>query len=162
MEVAKDRVVCFHYTLKDADGNELENSHDGAPQVYLHGGDNLLPMLEQAMAGHTGGDHLTVELDAIDAYGVRRDDLVQRMATKHLRSRDRKLTAGSIAYIETREGPRPVTVLKVGRHQATVDANHPLAGRDLVFDIEITTVRDATADELAHGHAHGADGQAGH
>lgn len=162
MDIAKDRVVCFHYTLQDTDGHALENSHDGEPQVYLHGADNLLPMLENAMTGHSEGDRFTVALDAIDAYGVRRDDLIQRIATKHLRSRQRKLAPGSIAYIETREGPRPVTVLKVGRHQATVDANHPLAGRDLVFDIEITTVREATADELAHGHAHGADGHAAH
>lgn len=162
MKVENNKVVAFHYTLKNVEGTVIEASHDGEPSVYLHGARNILPALERALEGKTAGEQLSVTLDALDAYGPRQEGKVQRIAVKHLHSRDRKLRPGSIATIQTDQGQQQVTVLKVGKFQATVDANHPLAGQTLEFDLEITAVRDATPDELAHGHAHGIDGHSGH
>jgi FKBP-type peptidyl-prolyl cis-trans isomerase SlyD len=162
MKIEKNKVACFHYTLKTPEGTIIETSRDGEPGVYLHGAGNILPSLEKAMAELSEGDQITVALDALDAYGPRNEALVERIAVKHLKSRDRKLQAGSIATINSDKGQRQVTVLKMGKFQATVDGNHPLAGQSIVFDIEITAVRDASGEELAHGHAHGADGHASH
>ena len=104
-----------------------------------------------------------VNLAAAEAYGPRREELIQRVAIKHLQPvGGGRLRAGGIARVHTDRGWRQVTVLKLGKFQATVDANHPLAGRDVAFDIEVTAVRKATPEELAHGHAHGADGSDGH
>lgn len=162
MIIEKNKVVVFHYTLKNAEGTVIESSHDGEPAVYMHGAGNILPMLEKATAGHSAGEQLNVELEALDAYGPRKESLVRRIAVKHLKSRDRKLRAGSIASITSDKGNEQVTVLKMGKFQATVDGNHPLAGQAIVFDIDIKAVRDATEEELAHGHAHGPDGHASH
>lgn len=162
MSVQPNTVVGFHYVVTTPDGSELESSRGGEPAVYLHGAHNLFPQLERALAGKAVGDRIEVRLDSLDAYGPRREALVQQIAIKHLASKERKLKPGSRAWI-TRDGKQHmVTVVKVGKFQATVDANHPFAGKDLVFDVEITAVRDATPDEIAHGHAHGIDGSSGH
>ena len=162
MIIEKNKVVAFHYTLKNAEGTIIESSHDGEPGVYMHGAGNILPMLEKAMVGHSAGEQLNVALEALDAYGPRHESLVRRIAVKHLKSRDRKLRAGSVATIANDKGNEQVTVVKMGKFQATVDGNHPLAGQAIVFDIDVTAVRDATEEELAHGHAHGPDGSHGH
>lgn len=162
MKITNDTVVAFHYLLKNSEGTVLESSHDGEPSVYLHGARNILPMLEHQLAGHEAGDTFTVELDALSAYGPRKDTLVQKIAIKHLQPQQGKLKAGATALLKTDEGVHQVTVLKLGKFQATVDANHPLAGQDIVFDIEVKQVREALPEELAHGHAHGIDGHAGH
>lgn len=162
MNIENNKVVCFHYTLKSPEGTMIETTQGGDPAFYLHGAGNILPALEQAMTGGKPGQHISLELGPYDAYGPRNEALVERMAVKHLQSRDRKLRPGSIAVVNSDKGQRQVTVLKIGKFQATVDGNHPLAGQTIVFEIEITAIRDATPEELAHGHAHGADGNASH
>lgn len=156
MQIAKDTVVEFHYGLTDANG-EIENSRNHEPVLYLHGQPGLVDGLVEAMEGREAGDRFTVELTADQAYGPRRDNAVQKVQIKHLQGA-RKWKPGMVAMIQTDEGPRQVTVVKVGHSQAEVDSNHPLAGRDLTFDVEILSVREATPEELAHGHAHGAGG----
>ncbi|MEH6551856.1 MAG: FKBP-type peptidyl-prolyl cis-trans isomerase [Pseudomonadales bacterium] len=163
MELSKDRVGVFHYTLSNLQQETLESSHDGDPQVYLHGAGNIMPALERALEGKSEGDHVEVTLDAIDAYGLRKDDMIQRMPVKHLRPpKGGKLKSGGVAAIETKQGLRQVKIVKMGKFQATVDANHPLAGETLNFIIDISRVREANADELAHGHPHGEDGNVSH
>ncbi len=162
MKVEKNKVVCFHYTLKNTEGTVLEASHDGEPAIFLHGARNILPALEKSLDGKNIGAKLNVCLDALDAYGPRQEAKIQRIAVKHLKSADRKLRPGSIATIDTEQGQQQVTVLKVGKFQAVIDGNHPLAGQALEFDIEVSAVRDATEEELAHGHPHGPDGHSGH
>jgi FKBP-type peptidyl-prolyl cis-trans isomerase SlyD len=157
MEIDRHRVVAFHYTLRDAGGTELESSRGGEPSVYLHGANNLLPALERALTGRATGDTPSVSLAARDAYGSRDPARQQRVPVKHLLFRGR-LRPGMVVQVNTAEGHRPATVLKVGKFSADIDTNHPLAGRDLVFDIEIVDVREATAEEIAHGHAHGPGG----
>ncbi|KGE04620.1 FKBP-type peptidyl-prolyl cis-trans isomerase [Pseudohaliea rubra] len=157
MDIQRRTVVSFHYTLRDSKDEELETSRGGNPTVYLHGAANILPGLERALNGRTEGDVLTVSLDAADAYGPRDPQKQQRVPVKHLLYQGR-LRPGMLVQVNTAEGQRPATVLKVGKFSADLDTNHPLAGRDLVFDIEIVGVREATEEEIAHGHAHGPGG----
>lgn len=161
MQIDTATVVTFHYTLRTAEGQTLESSRDGEPTAYLHGAGNIIPGLEVAMAGHVAGDSFSTTVSPADAYGERHPDRVQRVPEKHLVYRG-KLREGDVVQLNTRDGLRPVTVTKVGRHSVDVDANHPLAGQTLVFDIEIVDVRAATTDEQAHGHAHGPGGHHHH
>ena len=157
LNIESGTVVSFHYTLRDSEGVELESSRGDEASVYLHGHNNLMPALEAAFDGRTAGDVFTVELAAGEAYGQRDPGNTRRVPVKHLAFRG-KLRPGAVVQLNTSEGMRPVTVIKAGRHSADIDTNHPLAGQALVFDIEISELRAATAEELAHGHAHGPGG----
>jgi FKBP-type peptidyl-prolyl cis-trans isomerase SlyD len=157
MQVSKDSVVTFHYSLYKADGELLESSRDADPTVYLHGANNIIAGLEIAMAGREAGEEFEVELPPEKAYGLRNEDKQQRVPIKHLIYTG-KLKPGIVAQLNTDQGRRSVTLIKVGRHSADVDANHPLAGEHLRFAIELIDVRPAKAEELAHGHAHGPGG----
>lgn len=156
MQIAKNSVVEFHYTLSDASG-EIESSRPHDPVLYLHGQPGLLEGLVEALEGRAAGDTFSIDLPVDKAYGPRKDNATQKVQVKHLQGA-KKWKPGMLAVIQTEQGPRQVTVVKVGLSQAEVDSNHPLAGRDLSFEVEILSVRAATEDELAHGHAHGAGG----
>lgn len=157
MQIEKNTVVSFHYRLYDSAGTELESSHDGDPSAYLHGAGNIIRGLEQALAGANAGDQVDTTLEAREAYGERNETLKQRVPVKHLMHKG-KLRPGMVVQLQTDQGARSVTVIKVGRHSADIDANHPLAGQALRFAVEIVDVRAATAEEQAHGHAHGPGG----
>lgn len=157
MKIESGTVVSFHYTLRNEAGKELESSHGSAPSVYLHGANNIIRGLETAMTGHESGDVFTVSLAPKDAYGMHDPGKMQRVPVKHLAYRG-KLEAGKVVQLNTSEGMRAVTVVKAGRHSADIDANHPLAGQTLAFDVEIVELRPATAEEISHGHAHGPGG----
>jgi FKBP-type peptidyl-prolyl cis-trans isomerase SlyD len=157
MQITDDTVASFHYTLRGEDGAEIENSREGEPIAYLHGHGNILSALEQGLAGHAAGDTLSLTLQPEEAYGRRREDFVQRVPLKHLHVTGR-LVPGMVVPVHTEHGARQVTVLKVGKFNVDVDMNHPLAGRVLTFDIEVLDVRAGSAEEIAHGHAHGAGG----
>lgn len=157
MKIESESVVRFHYTLRGEAGEELESSRGGEPSVYLHGANNVMRGLESAMTGKAAGDVFSATLAPAEAYGIRNPEKVQRVPVKHLVFKG-KLQAGKVVQLNTGEGMRAVTVLKVGRHSADIDTNHPLAGQALTFDVEILDVRAATADELAHRHAHGPGG----
>jgi FKBP-type peptidyl-prolyl cis-trans isomerase SlyD len=160
MKIERKKVVQFHYTLKDAEtGSEIENSRDGDPVAYLHGFNNVIKGLEAAMLGKQAGDSFSAEIAAKDAYGERNENSVQRVPIKHLLiKKNAKIKAGQVVNIQTDQGARQATVIKAGKFNVDVDTNHPLAGKALVFDIEVIDVRDATDDEVAHGHAHGVGG----
>lgn len=157
MIVEKNKVVTFHYTLKNAAGEEMESSRDKEPMSYLHGANSIIPGLEKAMQGHAAGDAFTATVKPEEAYGVRNENNVQRVALKRLKGVG-KLSPGQVLNLQTQKGPVQVTVLKVGRFNVDVDGNHPLAGMPLTFEVEITEVREATEEEQAHGHAHGPGG----
>ncbi|SDS50648.1 FKBP-type peptidyl-prolyl cis-trans isomerase SlyD [Halopseudomonas litoralis] len=156
MQIAKNSVVEFHYTLSDASG-EIESSRQHDPVLYLHGQAGLLDGLVEALEGREAGDVFSIDLPVDKAYGPRQENATQKVQVKHLQGA-KKWKPGMLAVIQTEQGPRQVTVIKVGLSQAVVDSNHPLAGRDLTFDVEILSVRAATEEELAHGHAHGIGG----
>jgi len=160
MSISKNNVVGFDYVLRDESGEELERSE--SPMVYLHGANNIIRGLEEALAGHSEGDDVTVTLPPERAYGLRRDDALQRVPIKHLLTKAKKYQAGQVVSVNTQDGRKDAVVAKVGRFNLDVDMNHPLAGKTLTFEVSITAVRDATGDELSHGHAHGIDGQHQH
>lgn len=157
MQISDKSVVSFHYSLKDDSGEELETSFNDQPSCYLHGADNIIRGLEAAMAGRSAGERFEVSLVPAEAYGARNEAMQQRVPVKHLVYKG-KLRPGMVVQLSTEKGMRSVTVNKVGRHSADIDANHPLAGRALSFSIEIVDVREATSDEVSHGHAHGPGG----
>lgn len=157
MLIEKDKVVSFHYRLCEGD-SELEHSREGDPMLFLFGHGGLIPGLEEAMAGREDGDSFSITVPPEKAYGHRSPDAVQRVPVKHFGKKGGKLRRGDVVALQTSQGPLDVTVLKVGKFMADVDANHPLAGRTLTFDIDIVGVRDATDEEIAHGHAHGPGG----
>ena len=161
MKIEKDRVVRFHYTLFEGGVSEqgsdaLETSKDREPLAILAGHGNIIPGLEQAMEGHEAGDSFSADIAAADAYGERRDNLTQRVPKKHFG--EQRLMPGMQVVLNTNFGPRAVTIQKVGMSVVDVDLNHPMAGKDLRFDIEVVEVREATAEELEHGHVHGEGG----
>lgn len=156
MQIVKDKVVSFHYKLSEGD-SELEQSHDGDPMSFLFGHGGLISGLEEAMAGRESGDSFSVTVPPEKAYGHYSPDAIQRVPVKHFGTK-KKLRRGEVVALQTSQGPLDVTIVKVGKFMADVDANHPLAGRTLTFDIDIVDVRDATGEEVAHGHAHGTGG----
>lgn len=161
MNIAQDSVVAFHYRLSEEGGSEIETSRDGSPSLYLHGHKNILPALEAAFEGRTSGDTFSVTLSPEEAYGTRRESHLQRIPIKHLMSSGTgkvKPKPGMVVSVQTNQGIRQVTVVKVGKFNVDADTNHPLAGKTLTFDIEIMEVRGASAEEKAHGHAHGVGG----
>jgi FKBP-type peptidyl-prolyl cis-trans isomerase SlyD len=157
MNISEHSVVSFHYTLKNAQGEQLETSREGDAMTYLHGAGNIIKGLEKAMEGKAAGDSFEVTVEPAEAYGERRAANIQRVAAKHFRNA-KALKPGQVIGLQTQQGPVQVTVVKVGRFNVDVDANHPLAGQSLTFEVEITDVRDATDEEKAHGHAHGPGG----
>lgn len=157
MIIEKDKVVQFKYTLKDASDTAIESSDDKVPMAYLHGHNNLLNGLEKEMEGKQVGDQFSVTLEPADAYGEIQPDSEQRIPVKHLQGA-KKWKKGMVGVVHTEKGRRQVTVVKVGKFMVTVDFNHPFAGKTLTFDVEILDVRDASGEEIAHGHAHGVGG----
>lgn len=159
MQAEKNHVVRFHYSvfaLPEA-GEALESSREREPLTILLGHNGIIPGLESALIGKAEGDRFEVEIPAAEAYGEVRADFVQRVPKKYFRD-PAQLRPGMQTSVGTNEGPRLVTVLKVGMSVVDVDLNHPLAGQDLKFEIEMVEVREASPEELAHGHAHGPGG----
>ncbi|MGL4474655.1 MAG: FKBP-type peptidyl-prolyl cis-trans isomerase [Shewanella sp.] len=157
MTVADNQVVRFIYQISDEQGQLLEGNHDEKPVAYLHGHDNMMPGVEAMLEGKAAGEHVSAMLTPDQTFGERVDGLEQRVPIKHLEGA-KTWKAGMPALVHTEQGPRQVTVLKVGKFMANVDMNHPLAGKTLQFDITILDTRDATDEEIAHGHAHGDGG----
>jgi len=157
MNIENKKVVSFHYTLKNTQGEQIESSRDRDPMVYLHGTGSIIPGLEKAMAGKKAGDSFEVSIEPAEAYGERKESGIQRIPAKHFKHAER-LEVGQPVILQTQQGQVQVTVVKVGRFNIDVDRNHPLAGQTLTFDVEVTDVREATAEELEHGHAHGPGG----
>ncbi|MBQ0798628.1 MAG: peptidylprolyl isomerase [Porticoccaceae bacterium] len=157
MKIENDKVVTFYYSLKDDAGETLENLREGDPKAYLHGRRNMMPALEKEFSGREAGDTFVATLAPEQAYGMRREVDVVRVPVKHLLTKG-KLKPGMVVSINSHDGAQQATVVKVGKFNVDVDSNHPLAGKTLTFDVEIVEVRDASAEELSHGHSHGAGG----
>lgn len=156
MKAAKNTVVSFHYVVSETgDAQPLDSSRErGEPLTTLLGYHQLVPGIEHALEGHEAGERFEVDIPPADGYGERREGMVQRVPKKYFQHAD-KLKPGMQTVLQTREGgQRLVTVHKVGMSAIDVDHNHPLAGKTLHFDIEITGVRAPTPEELEHGHAH--------
>lgn len=157
MTIKKNKVVSFHYSVSNEAGEVVDSSRERTPMTYFHGANNIVPGLEKALEGRSEGDAFQVTVAPAEAYGERDDNKLQRISSKHFKN-PKKIKPGQMLVLKTRQGPIQVKVLKVGRFNLDVDANHPLAGQTLTFDVEVTSIRDATKEEIAHGHAHGDGG----
>ncbi|GAA0857573.1 peptidylprolyl isomerase [Aliiglaciecola litoralis] len=157
MIIEKNTVVQFHYRIKDKQGNELESSFGKTPAAYLHGHNNMMVGIEKALAGKQTGDEFNGELLPSETFGDYVENALERVSIKHLQGAP-KWQPGMTAVVQAEKGPMEVTIVKVGKFMATVDTNHPLAGRKLDFDLSVVSVREATEEEIAHGHAHGVGG----
>lgn len=158
MQIANDKVVAIHYTLTNAAGETLDSSVErGEPLAYLHGHGNIIPGLENALLGKAAGDKLNVEVAPGEGYGERHDQLIQQVPRSAFEGVDH-LEPGMQFQAETGMGVRLFTITEVGEGEVTIDGNHPLAGETLHFAVEITEVRDASAEEIEHGHVHGEGG----
>ena len=157
MEISADKVVLIHYTLKDDAGEVIDSSSPGEPLAYLHGHGNLVPGLERELEGKNTGEKLTIKVTPADGYGEHSKQLIQKVPRRSLKG-IAKITVGMRLNAQTEQGPRAVPVTAVTGDMVTIDGNHPLAGKNLNFDIDLVDVRDATEEELAHGHVHGPGG----
>lgn len=161
MNISEQCVASFHYTLTDGSGKVLDSSNGQEPLSYLHGSGNIIPGLEKALLGKSIGDKFNISIPAAEAYGLRDDSMVQQLPSNMFEGID-KIEEGMEFHAETEHGLQVVTVTKVEGDNITIDGNHPLAGVDLTFDVEITAVRAATEEEVEHGHAHGVGGHHHH
>ena len=147
-------VVSIHYKLTDDNGNVIDSSEGKDPLNYLHGANNIIPGLEKALVGKTQGAKLQVKVDPAEGYGVVRPELVTEVE-KSLFEGVESLEVGMIFQAQAPDGSnQQIVVKKVEGEKVTIDANHPLAGVNLNFNVEIVGVREATPEELDHGHVH--------
>ncbi len=157
MDIAADRIVTIHYTLKDDDGAVLDSSAGADPLTYIQGHGNLVAGLEKALEGRQSGNTLTVVVAPAEGYGTRDQALVRRVPKRTLQGAG-DIKKGMQFQARTEDGMRLFTVTAVAGDMVTLDGNHPLADQTLHFDIEVVDVREATAEELEHGHVHGPGG----
>ena len=158
MTIAQHKVVTIHYKVVDVDSGEvIDSSEGGQPMTYLHGAQNIIPGLEQALEGKTVGDEFEVTVAPADAYGEYSDDRVQQVPMAAFEGVE-KVEPGMAFTAQTEHGPISLIVTEVDEATVTVDANHPLAGKSLQFSVKVESVRDASEEEMAHGHVHGEGG----
>ncbi|MET0330047.1 MAG: peptidylprolyl isomerase [Dyella sp.] len=157
MQIAERTVAAFHYTLTDDQGQVIDSSEGREPLTYLHGTGQIVPGLEKAMLGRQAGDQFKVDVIPEEGYGVRYDDLTQEVPKDAFQGVE-DLQPGMQFQGRGPQGAINVTVTKVEGDTVTVDGNHPLAGQTLHFAIEVTQVREASEEELSHGHVHGEGG----
>ena len=155
------RVIGFHYTLTDKSGETLDSSIGDEPLFFLEGSQQIIPGLEKVIAIMNVGDKKKIEVKAADAYGEVNAELVVKVK-KNQFPPDATLTVGDQFQVNNDQHSPVFTIMEVGTEEVTVDGNHPMAGKDLFFDVEIVGSREATKEEMSHGHAHGAHGHGGH
>jgi len=155
--VATKKIVSIDYTLKNNEGKVLDTSDGREPLSYLHGHGNIIPGLEKALDGKAKGEEVSVTVEPTEAYGERDERMVQEIPKEQFAGIP-DLQVGQQVRGQTAEGTHVLTVVDIGDEAVTVDANHQLAGETLNFDVKVVDVRDATEDELEHGHAHGPGG----
>ncbi len=157
MQISKNSVVTFHYRLTKDGGELVEDSFEGEPLTYLHGHGSLIIGMEKALEGKQVGNNFSVEIPAEEGYGERHEELIQEVPRSAFDGVG-EITEGMRFRASTEQGEVPVVVTSVTEDKVIVDGNHPLAGAKLDFTVEVKTVREATAEEIDHGHVHGAGG----
>lgn len=153
MQITANSVVSMHYTLTNPTGEVLDSSQGKDPLAYLHGHGNIIPGLEKQLEGKAAGDKLVAEVPAAEAYGEHNKDLIVD-ATRSQFPEDVDLQPGMRFQAQTPQGPRIAQIESIEGDTVKVDTNHPLAGVDLKFDVEIVEVREASKEEIDHGHVH--------
>jgi FKBP-type peptidyl-prolyl cis-trans isomerase SlyD len=157
MQIGERTVASFHYTLTDDAGQVIDTSSGREPLTYLHGAGNIVPGLEKEMSGRKPGDVFKVQVAPEEGYGMPDPMMIQVVPKEAFQGVD-ALEVGMEFQAQTPQGPMSVAIAKIDGDEVTVDGNHPLAGKTLHFAVEVTDVRDASLEELSHGHVHGAGG----
>jgi FKBP-type peptidyl-prolyl cis-trans isomerase SlyD len=160
MEIAERSAVTIAYILKDDTGKVLDSSEGRDPITYLHGTGAVVSGLEKALYGKKTGDEIKVSLTAVEAYGTRDEKRVRNVPVRKLA--EGKPQAGMRYRVDTEQGPIAALVTAVKGDYATVDLNHPFAGMNLQFEVTVVGVREATAEEIEHGHVHSPGGHHHH
>ena len=153
MTISHHKVVTIDYTLKNAQGETLDSSEGQEPLVYLHGAENIVQGLERELEGKKVGDALSTVVSPEDGYGIHNEELIGAVPREMFEA-DMPIEVGMSFQAETEQGIQVVTVVGVNDKEVMVDGNHPLAGESLHFDIKVVAIRDASAEELEHGHVH--------
>lgn len=156
--IEKGSVVAFDYTLRDGAGKVIDSSQGGAPMTYLHGHGNIVEGLEKALTGKTAGAALKVVVKPEEGYGEWQEELVMKVARARLPKSPEPKVGQELQGVGPGGQPLHLRVIAVEGDQVSLDANHPLAGQDLHFEVSVRSVRAATEEELAHGHVHGDGG----
>ncbi|MDQ6955233.1 MAG: peptidylprolyl isomerase [Mariprofundaceae bacterium] len=156
MTISHHKVVTIDYTLKNSQAEVLDSSEGQEPLSYLHGAENIVPGLERELEGKMVGDSLTAEVKPKDGYGVRNEELVAAIPRDMFES-DMDIEVGMSFQAETDQGIQTVNIIAISDEEVTVDGNHPLADHTLFFDVTVRAIREATAEELEHGHVHTGD-----
>ncbi len=158
--IADGKIVTFHYTLTNAAGDVVDTSlNSGEPLPYLHGGMNIVPGLERELTGKSVGDKLNVTVSPADGYGIRDESMTQEVPRDAF-PEDVDIQVGMQFVAQSNQGPVPIWIRAVSEEAVLIDQNHPLAGETLHFDVEIVSIREATDEEITHGHPHGPGGHA--
>ncbi len=154
MQISDNKVALIHYTLTNSGGEVLDSSDGAEPLAYIHGHGNLIPGLEKELVTKQQGDKLEVSVAPEEGYGAVVEEMIQTVPRDAFAGVE-EISVGMRFEASTAGGPVSVEVTKVEGDEVTVDGNHPLAGQTLNFKVEVMLVRDATTDELEHGHVHG-------
>ena len=157
MTIQDNYVVAIDYTLKDKTGKVLDSSDGGQPLYYLHGNKNIIPGLEKELTGKKETDQLDVVIAPEDGYGERNDALMTQVTKEELAGVP-DLEVGVQLQAQTAQGVQIFTVAAIEGDNVTLDGNHPLAGEELHFSVTVKSIREATKEELDHGHVHGPGG----
>jgi len=153
------KVIAFHYDLYDETSEKIESSEASEPLLFLYGQNTILASLQEAFLNKAKGEDFSVTIPAEKAYGRYYSDRKQRIPIKQIDGgKKQKFNVGQVINLQGQRGGSPGTIVKVGKFNLDIDANHPLAGKDLTFDVKIVSIREASQEEIAHGHAHGAGG----
>ena len=157
MQIEQNSVVTLHYTLKDNDGNIIDQSDDGS-FLYLHGAMNIIPGLENALSGKSAGDEISVKVAPEEGYGEKDPQRIQEVPKEMFDNAD-EIQPGVQFHAQGPDGSAVVvTVVEVKDEAVVIDGNHALAGVDLNFEVKVVDVREASAEEIEHGHVHGPGG----
>ena len=157
MNISKNSAVTMHYALKNDNGDDLGSSQGHEPMAYLHGCDNIVPGLEKALDGKKAGDKISAVVSPEEGYGVKNEDGIKKIDKDRFEG-DEEISVGMQIQVDIEGNVSIASVTEIGEKEITLDLNHPLAGVTLHFEIEIMDVREATEDELSHGHVHGPGG----
>ncbi len=161
MKIGKNAAVSIDYILTDGEGELIDRSEAGSPLVYLHGTGQILPALEQLLEGKSIGDKISPTLSPSEGYGIPSEDLVRHVPKSEF-SEVSDLAVGMHFQVDSKNGPVVFEVMEITGDKVVLDGNHPLAGKELHFEIEVKAIREASKDEIAHGHVHGPGGHHHH
>ncbi len=156
MTIGTNKAVTIHYTVKDESGEVLDTTEGRDPMTYLHGAGNVVPGLEAALEGKGAGDKIETTLSPAEAYGARDEAKVRNVPRRRIQ--DEKIRVGGRYRVAVETGWIVAYVMEIKGDYVSIDGNHPLAGKTLHFQVAVTDIRDATEQELQHGHAHGPGG----